>query len=230
MTKKRQIILAIVGVSIMIVLLVGSSYAALFNYENVSLPDVRTNSKIVFSLDGDKEVLINNKIPISSDSLDNNENVTLMNINIKGYNNFQEGCNYRIFMVKGDDDVNLLDDSVVFAQITYNTIAPGYTVNDYGVNENRSFGKEGAPLTGLNEGKELKIVEGNIHTLAEDAKQDFTIKVWLDSSKVIVSDTINRDANNRAIDCEETDLGKLVYRTEEFENLSMSIKLKVENN
>ena len=225
--NKKRILLAVVGVSIMIVLLVGSSYSALFNYENVSLPDVKTNTNIVFSLEGDKEILIQNKMPTTNGD---NDDISLMKFTITGHNNFKEGANYRIFLVKGDDEIDLLDDSVIYAQITYNTIAPGYAVTDFGVNDNKSFGKEGAPLTGLNSGKELKIVEGNIHTLAEDAKQDFIIKIWLDSSKVIVSDTIERDNSNKAINCDLDDLGKLVYRTSEFTKLGMSIKLKVENN
>ena len=227
--NKKHIILAVVGVGIMVILLVGSSYAALFSYENVTLPDVKTNSNIVFSLEGDNELLIKNKQPIYYQ--DGNENISTMKINIVGHNNFKEGANYRIFLVKGNEDLDLIDDSVVYAKITYSTIAPGYAVTDYGVNENKSFGQDnGAPLTGLNSGKELKIVEGNIHTLAEDAKQEFEIKIWLDSSKVIVSDIIERDENNRAINCISEDLGKLVYRTEEFNKLGMSIKLKVENN
>lgn len=224
--NKKHIILAVVGVTIMLVLLVGSSYSALFNYENVSLPDVKVNSKIVFSLEGDKEILIKGKMPTTYDS----EDISLMNFTVTGHNDFKEGANYRIFLVKGDDEIDLLDDSVVYAQITYNSIAPGYAITDFGVNENQSFGKTGAPLTGLNSGKELKLVEGNIHTLAEDTKQDFIVRIWIDSNKVMVSDTIERDENNKAINCDSDNLGKIVYRTDEFTKLGMSIKLKVENN
>ena len=48
MTKKKQIVLAVIGVTIMLVLLVGSSYAALFSYEDPSLADVKENKNIVF--------------------------------------------------------------------------------------------------------------------------------------------------------------------------------------
>ena len=97
----------------------------------------------------------------------------------------------------------------------------------------------GAPLTGINSGKELKLLDGNIHTAASSASQEFVIIVWIDSSKVLISDTINRDSNNRAIAVDdlnkelvaakEEDVGKLVYRTNEFSKKSISIKIKAIN-
>lgn len=230
MTQKKHVVLAIVGLVIMVVVLVGSSYAALFNYENV--PTADTNTENVFTIEGDQEVIINNKYPITYEEVayNTNENLTIMNFTIAGHNNLKQGYNYSIYLVKGDNTEDIIDDSVIYAQISYSTITPGYSINDYGVNENKSFGRadNGAPLTGLNTGKEIKILDGNIHTLAEDAKQSFVIKLWLDSSKVVVSDTINRNENMISIDNDSSN-GKLVYRTEEIQKLSNNIKLKIVN-
>ncbi len=226
--KKKYVVLAVVGAVIMVVFIFGTSYAALFNYENVPVADPKTNDQNIFTVEGEQEITINNKYPISYSEIDNNDNLTTMQITIMGHNNYKQGYNFALYLVKGDNE-NPIDDSVIYAQIVYPTVAPGYAITDYGVNEEKTFGRidSGAPLTGLNSGKEIKLLSGNIHTLAEDGKQSFEIKFWLDSSKVIVSDTINRDSNNRAIDCDMTDLGKVVYRTEEFQELTSNIKLKV---
>ncbi len=80
---------------------------------------------------------------------------------------------------------------------------------------------------------------GNVHTTAPDAKQDFEIRIWLDSRKVMISDTVNRNINNRALDvpdmennliaCNSEDLGKIVYRTSEFNEMMSIIKIKAVN-
>lgn len=230
MTQKKHIVLAIVGLVIMVVVLVGSSYAALFNYENVPTGDIKIEN--TFTIDGNQEVIINNKYPITYEEVayNDNENLTIMNFTIDGHNNLKQGYNYSLYLVSGDNTEDIIDDSVIFAQITYPTITPGYSINDYGVNEEKSFGRvdNGAPLTGLNSGKEIKLLSGNIHTLAEDAKQNFIIKLWLDSSRVVVSDTINRDFDRISTEDDETN-GKIVYRTEEIQRLSNNIRLKIVN-
>ena len=230
MTQKKHIVLAIVGVVIMVVVLVGSSYAALFNYENVPTADIKVDN--IFTIEGEQEVTINNKYPITYEEVayNTNENLSIMNFTVSGHNSLKQGYNYSLYLVKGDNTEEVIDDSVIFAQISYSSITPGYSINDYGVNEGKSFGRadNGAPLTGLNTGTEIKLLDGNIHTLAEDAKQSFVIKLWLDSSKVVVSDTINRDENKISID-NDSSYGKIVYRTEEIQRLSNNIKLKIVN-
>ncbi len=220
--RKKQYLLAAIGLVIMVALLVGSSYAALFNYENVSVGDMNIQTDDKFEVEGEQEVTIQNLVPTTYEEMEDNK--LTMTFVILGHNNMQEGKNYAVYLVKGDN-LNPIDDRVIKAQITYPSVTPGYAINYFGLNDELSFGKDGkgAPLTGLNEGKEIKLIGGNIHTLASDAKQTFVITFWLDSSKVIVSDTIERDTNN----LDET--GKLVYRTEEINNISTNIKLKVVN-
>lgn len=224
MAKKKQYLLAAIGLVIMVALLVGSSYAALFNYENVNVGDLKVEEGNRFDVEGETEVTITNLMPISYEELEESDNVVTMTTVIAAHNNMEKGQNYAMYLVKGDNE-NPIDDSVIYARITYPSVNPGYSVNYFGLNEEKSFGKDGqgAPLTGLNFGKEIKLIGGNIHTLAKDANQTFVITFWLDSSKVVVSDTIERDINN--LDAN----GKLVYRTEEFQNLSTNIKLKVVN-
>lgn len=220
--RKKQYLLAAIGLVIMVALLVGSSYAALFNYENVNVGDMRIETDDKFEVEGETEITIQNLVPTTYDEMGDNK--VSMTFVIVGHNNMKEGKNYALYLVKGDNE-NPLNDSVIYAQITYPSVTPGYAINYFGLNDELSFGKDGkgAPLTGLNAGKEIKLIGGNIHTLASDAKQTFIITFWLDSSKVIVSDTIERDINNL------DENGKLVYRTEEINNLSTNIKLKVVN-
>ncbi len=224
MPKKKQYLLAAIGLVIMVALLVGSSYAALFNYENVNVGDLKVEEGNKFDVEGETEVTVSNLMPISYGELDENENIVTMTTIIAAHNSMETGQNYAMYLVSGENE-NPIDDSVIYARITYPTVNPGYAINYFGLNEEQSFGKDGkgAPLTGLNYGKEIKLIGGNIHTLAKDAKQTFIITFWLDSSKVVVSDTIARDINNL------DENGKLVYRTEEIKNLSTNIKLKVVN-
>lgn len=248
MSLKKQIMLSVTGLVIMLVLLLGASFA-FFSYSHVEEQNNSIHTgQIVFDFEDIKEIKMNNQFPISYEEAKNEKegnpdnNSMIMKFKVSGYNTLNNGMNYRLLITKGDDDsTDLLDDSIVYAQIVAPTVTPGYSVNDFGYNEDKSFGQTGtgAPLTGLNSGKELKLLDGNIHTAAESASQEFIIIVWIDSSKVVISDTMNRDKNNRAIaiddpvnglvGAKENDIGKLVYRTSEYSKKSISIKIKAIN-
>ena len=248
MTLKKQIMLSVTGLVIMLVLLLGASFA-FFSYSHVEDQNnsIHTGS-IIFDFEDLKEITLNNQFPISYEEAKNEKegnpdnNSMIMKFKVSGYNTLNNGMNYRLLITSGDNNgADLFDDSIIYAQIIAPTITPGYSVTDYGVNEDKTFGEngKGAPLTGINSGKELKLLDGNIHTAASSASQEFVIIVWIDSSKVLISDTINRDSNNRAIAVDdlnkelvaakEEDVGKLVYRTNEFSKKSISIKIKAIN-
>lgn len=247
MTKKKQAFLSLTGLTIMIVLLVGVSYS-LTDYSQIPKNNMITTGSLIFDFDN-TEAVLKNKYPISYDEMINEEygneenNSLIVNFRINGYNSLPNGVNFKITLSldKEKSGDKLFDDSVIYAQIIPKKLMPGYSVVDFGANEGLTFGSvgKGAPLTGINMGNELSMLIGNVHTAAPDAYQDFEIRIWLDSSKVIVSDTINRDINNRAIDVNDLennfiaasneDLGKVVYRTSEFNEMISAIKIKTVN-
>lgn len=247
MTIKRQVFLSITGLFIMIFLLVGVSYS-FFSYSEVPENNNISTGNMIFNFDR-KDIILNKQLPISYyeaklEEYDNpNNNSLIIDFELNGYNTLKEGMNYKIVLSldSNNDKDKLLDDSIIYAQIEAKNITPGYSVIDFGENEGKTFGArgEGAPLSGINEGKELNLLIGNIHTAAPDAYQNFEVRIWIDSSKVIVSDTINRDKNNKAISIDdpdngfvaasENDVGKLVYRLKEFNEKMTVLKIKAVN-
>ena len=247
MTKKKQAFLSLAGLTIMIVLLVGVSYS-LTDYSQIPKNNMISNGSLIFDFDN-KEAVLKNKYPISYSDMINeeygneNNNSLIINFKINGYNSLPNGMNFKITLAldKEKSGENIFDDSLIYAQIIPKKLMPGYKVLDFGTNEGLTFGSngEGAPLTGINKGNELSLLIGNVHTAAPDAYQDFEIRIWLDSRKVMISDTVNRNINNRALDvpdtennliaCNSEDLGKIVYRTSEFNEMMSIIKIKAVN-
>ncbi len=248
MTFNKQIALSITGLSIMLVLLLGVSYS-FFNYSQATDNNMITTGNIVFDFDKKDSIILMNQFPISYEEMlkedeDNpDNNALIIKFKVKGYNTLANGMNYRIKLLldKKYQKEDLFDDSIIFAQISFSQITAGYSVTDYGVNEDMTFGPRGtgSPLTGINTGKEITILTGNIHTAAVDASQSFEIRIWIDSRKVLISDTVNRDDNNKAIAVDnpekelvaasDEDVGKIVYRTDEFSKKIMAIEVKAEN-
>ena len=242
MTIKKQIFLSLTGLTIVIVLLVGVSYS-LTDYTQVPNNTIAA-SNMVFEFDK-SNVMIKGKRPISYEEMtkevagNSDNNSMIINFRVNAYNTLPNGQNFKVslYLDKEKAGNDLLDDSVLYAQIIPKKITPGYSMIEVGINEEKSFGTngKGAPLTGLNEGNEIKLLAANVHTAAPDAYQTFEIRIWLDSSKVIISDTVNRDNNNRALDSMDIDknliaanpkdVGKIVYRTHEFNEKMTAIKV-----
>ena len=130
--RKKQYLLAAIGLVIMVALLVGSSYAALFNYENVSVGDMNIQTDDKFEVEGEQEVTIQNLVPTTYEEMEDNK--LTMTFVILGHNNMQEGKNYAVYLVKGDN-LNPIDDRVIYAQITYPSVTPGYAINYFGLND-----------------------------------------------------------------------------------------------
>ena len=247
MTKKKQVFLSLTGLTIMIVLLVGVSYS-LTDYSQIPIDNRISTGSVIFDLDNN-EAILKNKYPISYNDMINeeygneNNNSLIINFKINGYNNLPNGMNFKITLSldREKSGENFFDDDLIYAQIIPKKLTPGYSVIDFGENEGLTFGSkgEGAPLTGINKGNELSLLIGNVHTAAPDAYQDFEIRIWLNSKKVMVSDNVNRNINNRALDvedkennlvaCNSEDLGKIVYRTSEFNEMMSAIKIKATN-
>lgn len=247
MTFKKQVVLSITGLTIMIVLLVGISYS-FFNYSRETDNNMITTGNLVFDFKGDKDLVLNNQFPTSYEEVmketvgnpDNNSLIIKFEVN--GYNTLPNGMNFKITAsLDSKDKNNIFDDSIIYAQIIPDTPTPGYSVTDYGYNEEMTFGPkgEGAPLTGINKGAKISLLTGNIHTASPDATQAFEIRIWLNSDKVLISNTVNRDSNNRAIALDDAskelvaasseDVGKIVYRTSEFSEKVSTIKIEAES-
>ena len=71
--RKKQYLLAAIGLVIMVALLVGSSYAALFNYENVSVGDMNIQTDDKFEVEGEQEVTIQNLVPTTYEEMEDNK-------------------------------------------------------------------------------------------------------------------------------------------------------------
>ena len=170
MTFKKQIVLSVTGLSIMIVLLLGISYS-FFNYSKETSNNMITTGNLVFDFKGTKDLVLYNQFPATHDEIINetkgnpDNNSLIIDFEVNGYNTLPNGMNFKITasLDKTDTD-NLFDDSIIYAKVIPAKATPGYSVTAYGYNEQLDFGPsgKGAPLTGINEGKEISLLMGNI--------------------------------------------------------------------
>jgi len=207
-TSKKQIILSIVGVAILVIAIIGSSFAFFFYTRTGSSNNTISTGAIVFNFKDGDTISLNNHFPITitqGQALSGNGNVCTFTIS--GYSS-SSAITYDITAVEGDamDGKTRFDDSDVFIQITSANVE-GITftpVEDY------DNGKAIGALP-------LKLGSGSVTTTVEKSKT-FEVRMWVDSSVVIVTDT-PEDGETRK-----------VYATDTYGNLYYSMKIKVEAN
>ena len=222
---------------------------AFFNYTRTGPSNSVTTSQLLFEFAaGNQNIDIGNANPISYSDIGAINEITFT---LKGSSNLTEGIKYTIYAVEGDTVTgkNRLSDSVISMVFEPATDADGYTttLNNYSTPTSPNFTNGRIAISN-------GIVRNNDIDLAA---KTYKIKLWIDSSKILVSSTTKRqnnaEGNPSVADTSEGNVtegryiendnnlvnttlypadinytGRIVYTTNEFANSYYSIKIVVE--
>ena len=222
---------------------------AFFNYTRTGSSNTLATAPIFFEFaDGNQNIDIGNAYPISYSDIGT---INEMTFTLKGSSELVEGLKYTIYAVEGDtvSGKNRLSYNVMSMVFEPATDADGYTT------VSNNFVTPTSP--DFTNGK-ITISTGVIrNSNSELAAKTYKLKMWIDSSKILVSSTTKRQNNSegnpsvadttsgnviegRYIENDnnlvDTTLypasidysGRVVYTTNEFLNSYYSIKILVE--
>ena len=243
--KSKKIILVLLVVAILII--TGASTYAFFQYTRIGGTNLISTSQVVFEFTDSAAISLGNVAPIEQEDIDN---VLESNFTITAHNSLSDGVRYKVYAVYGDNEQNKtrLVDNVMSLEFTPAADANGFTnmINNYATAKSPVF-VDGQAL----------ISTGIIKDTTASTVKSYNVKLWIDSSKILVSSTTKRANNNEGhpsladttggevtIDryikndnnlisttifpAESVDANKIVYTTKEFSNSYYSIKIVVE--
>ena len=196
-----------------------------FNYTKTGLANSISVGKITFNTSQSNNLIsLENIIPISSeDVLDDENNVAVLSIDISGDTEYSRGIEYLLTAVDVNNTVN--DKTVpISIMVTYEEA----TGKDIGTNDDSYFSNRGGNtsiyklLSDGNVSENGRLLVGYIKPDTTGIDGTLTIRAYIDSDDIIVSDTFNG----------ETD--KVVLTTTEWNGFSgnnaLGFKVKVEAN
>ena len=257
--KNKKILLTIVGVAIVVVALVGVTYA-FFNYTRTGGANTVRTGRILFNTEEGENINLTNVFPVASgQASDSNPNVRTLNITVTGDTDYADGLEYLVtaedvqMRTIGNKEVPLRVD------ISVSDIATGENAGSLGTEEsgdyfaNKASYKPNGNTPGVNKYKVLytdngsnslndgeRLLVGYIAPnttpgTASGVSGVIKIKVYFDGDRIAISDTYNETTP-------ETDeygtttnwvRGREVFTTSEWNALSsngVSFKIKVEAN
>ena len=222
LSGKKKKLLSVLGVLIIVIGLFGITYA-FFNYTRTGSRNRIEVGRIVFNTnESNNQVSLTNIIPISSDSvLTDENNVGVLSIDISGDTEYEEGIEYLLTAVGVNNTVNNkvvpISIMVSYEEKTGKNI--GEADSDYFTNRggNSSIYKV---LAGEKVTEDGKILVGYIKPDQTGIDGTLTVRAYIDSDDIIVSDTYSL----------QTD--KVVLTEDEWNsfvgNNALSFKIKVE--
>ena len=185
--NSKQAVLSIVGIAVLVIAVVGVSFAFFTYSKGGSTNNVITAGNIVFEFtEGTNGLALTNQFPQSADEAKLN-NATF-DFSVSGtLPTTMKHINYRVYAIKGDlpadhTEANRLKDSEVslYLTTTGGTITAGY-------------GTDGAPATGVTAGTAtagtgLQVANGTIEATGSEVKDTYSITMWVNNT-VTISDT-----------------------------------------
>ena len=214
----KKIILSILGVAILIIFVIGITYAFFLYSKQGRIPNIITTGNLIFIFDDQQTITLNNHFPIDGSSQNEGMNYsgenevckfTITGSTIKGTN-----LDYQIYAIHGADmnGKNRFKDEEIFLNIkrTDNDPVGSFSGNpDY-------YGNKASGII-LDENNELLLGSGSIVATDNDndAVMTFEVRMWVDKSKVVITDTpMPNETRN-------------VYNTKEYSNMFYTMKIKV---
>ena len=206
--SSKQILLSVIGVAILVVAVVGVSFAFFTYTRTGEQNNLITTGSLVFTFaDGSNTINLTNHFPISTaDGIALTGKNNICTFSVTGKTTAGSSIGYEVFAVPGSAEAEKtrFKDTEVFVNIQSE------------VPEGMSF----TPATGAAEGKAIDALTGatgkkslgtGTVTATDSATTNFTVRMWVDSSKVTVGETGT-------------------YTTEAYGNLYYSMKILVEAN
>lgn len=184
--NSKQAVLSIVGIAVLVIAVVGVSFAFFTYSKGGSTNNVITAGKIVFEFtEGTNGLALTDQFPQSAAEGKSNPTFTFA---VSGtLPTTMQDISYRVYAIKGDlpagkvEDNRLQDSEVsLFLTTTGGTITAGY-------------GTDGAPATGVTAGSAtagtgLQVANGTIEATGSEVKDTYSITMWVNDT-VTISDT-----------------------------------------
>lgn len=184
--NSKQAVLSIVGIAVLVIAVVGVSFAFFTYSKGGTTNNVITAGNIVFEFtEGTNGLALTDQFPQSAAEGKSNPTFTFA---VSGtLPTTMQDISYRVYAIKGDlpadhSEANRLDDSEVslFLTTTGGTITAGY-------------GTDGAPATGVTAGSAtagtgLQVANGTIDATGSEVKDTYSITMWVNNT-VTISDT-----------------------------------------
>ena len=255
--KNKKILLTIVGVAIVMVALVGVTYA-FFNYTRTGGANTVRTGRILFNTTEGENINLTNAFPVASgQATDSNPNVRTLSITVTGDTDYADGLEYLVTAT--DVHMTTLGNKEVPLKVVVSVsdIATGENAGSLGTEEsgnyfaNKASYKPSGNTPGVNKYKVLytgndaisegeRLLVGYIAPnttpgTASGVSGIIKIKVYFDGDRIAISDTYNETTP-------ETDeygtttswvRGREVFTTSEWNAISsngLSFKVKVEAN
>ena len=242
-TKNKHVMLSIIGVAILVIGLVGITYA-FFNYTRTGTANVIKTGKISFNSTQGQAINLTNMFPIDvTNGIPNDATkVGTVTINVTGDTTYAEGVEYLVTATNVSNTVNnkSLPISIDVSVASNTTNDPATTLgtvdSDYFTNRGSSANTSIYKVLASDviENNE-KLVVGYIKSGATGVDGNIVIRAYLDASKILISDTYNNGetpTDNLGTPASMGE-GKTVFTTTEWNSLQtngVSFQVKVEAN
>ena len=221
--NSKQAVLSIVGIAILVIAVVGVSFA-FFTYSRTGTTNnVITTGKIEFVYTEDTALSLTNQFPQSDVDGSGNDQFTFhVTGTIPATAN---AIDYQVYAVAGDtmDGKTRMKDSDINVYVT----GDGTIVGGYDTNDGTNVGAVAGNTTGTNR---FQIAEGTITNSGVQETHDYTLTMWVNES-VTISDT-DASADYRASSTEKGDLpaGQNTDTRKVYTDMYYSLKVNVEAN
>ena len=201
--SSKQIILSVIGVAILIVAVVGVSFAFFGYARNNNVRSLKAGT--IFVETSQSNVELANLFPISSeDALKDSANVITTEVSISGSTANTSGINYKL--TAGDVNLNTIGKNVPIAVHVTSTGLDDVKVTSY---------ENGMLLT-----NDSVLAEGTIPSDVVGVDGKIVIKVYLDSSNIAISDTFGSGTYADINEDNAWIAGKTVLTTTEWNELA----------
>lgn len=196
--KNRQVMLSIIGVAILVIGLVGVTYA-FFNYTRTGTANTIQTGRIVFDAEQDGTVTLSDLFPITvapnTTVTSSTPGVGSLSLHITGDTSYTEGIEYLIEAV--DVTGNGQTALPISIQISYAATEPeqGQPNNDIGVPDDSYFTNRGGATSrykllstgSISEGEDILV--GYIAPGTTGIDGELTILAYLDAANIAITDT-----------------------------------------
>ena len=243
-TKNKHVMLSIIGVAILVIGLVGITYA-FFNYTRTGTANVIKTGNVSFSSEQGPAINLTNMFPIDvSEGIPNDATkVGTVTIHVTGDTNYNTGVEYLVSAVNVSNTVGTGANQKslpISIDVSYTANGTGKTV---GVEDNNYFSNRGVSATTSiyhvyakdNIDSDGELIVGYIKAGETGIDGNIVIKAFIDNDLVAISDTY--DENNPGTDNMGTTTewvsGRRVFTTTEWNSLQqngVSFQIKVEAN
>ncbi len=252
----KQVLLSVIGIAILVVAVVGVSFAFFTYSKTGEKNNVLTAGSIFFDFSEGSEIKLINQFPISDEAgkalSDDNGKNGVLTFDVKGYDGSKKGIDYTVYAIKGEiptkdkitelgettyEETDRLKDQDIKFYLTAES--KNGTSGVTSSSPNGIDNKFSSPQKVNNNNKQLTdettddnavvLATGKITAETKENEQTDTYKfrMWISDDVVVINnDMSNEDKKTLEID-KDNATNKSVYTQEDFAKKFYSVKIKV---